>query len=57
MHLWQAVAGVIFVLNAYIVDWLFQAGGTIASASAMIGAIILGYPIIVTAIRDCGTDD
>ncbi len=52
VHLWQTITGVVFVLNAYVVDWLFQSGGTVASASAMIGAIILGYPIIVTAIKD-----
>ena len=52
VHLWQTIAGVVFVLNAYVVDWLFQSGGTVASASAMIGAIILGYPIIVTAVKD-----
>jgi Cd2+/Zn2+-exporting ATPase len=52
VQLWQAVLGVVFVLNAFIVDWLFEAGTTLASASAMIGAIILGYPIIVTAVKD-----
>jgi hypothetical protein len=53
VHLWQAVLGVVFVLNAFIVDWLFESGGTtIASASAFIGAIILIYPIVVTAIKD-----
>jgi Cd2+/Zn2+-exporting ATPase len=52
VHLWQAVAGVVFVLNAFIVDWLFAQGGTVASCSAFIGAIILGYPIVVTAIKD-----
>ena len=52
VHLWQAVLGVVFVLNAFIVDWLFDSGGTLASASAMIGSIILGYPIIVTAVKD-----
>ena len=52
VHLWQAVAGVILVLNAYVVDWLFQQGGAVASASAMIGAIILIYPIVITAIKD-----
>ena len=52
VHLWQAVAGVVLVLNAYVVDWLFQQGGAVASASAMIGAIILIYPIVVTAIKD-----
>ncbi len=52
VHLWQAVLGVVFVVNAYLVDWIFQSGTTLASASAFIGAIILGYPIIVTAIKD-----
>ena len=52
VHLWQTIAGVVFVLNAYVVDWIFQSGTTVSSASAMIGAIILGYPIIVTAVKD-----
>ncbi len=52
VHLWQAVLGVVFVLNAFIVDWLFVQGNTIASASAFIGSIILIYPIVVTAIKD-----
>ena len=52
VHLWQAVLGVVFVLNAFIVDWLFAQGDTVASASAFIGALILGYPIVVTAIKD-----
>jgi len=24
VHIWQAIAGIVFVINAYIVDWLFQ---------------------------------
>src|SRR5277367_5107171 len=52
VHLWQAVLGVVFVLNAYIVDWLFDSSNVLASASAFIGAVILGYPIVVTAIKD-----
>ena len=52
VHLWQAVLGVVFVLNAFLVDWLFESGTTLASASAMIGSLILGYPIIVTAVKD-----
>jgi Cd2+/Zn2+-exporting ATPase len=52
VHLWQAVLGVVFVLNAFIVDWFFAQGGTVASCSAFIGAVILGYPIVVTAIKD-----
>src|ERR1035438_6786405 len=52
VHLWQAVLGVVLVLNAFVVDWLFEAGTTLASASAMIGALILIYPIVVTAVKD-----
>jgi Zn2+/Cd2+-exporting ATPase len=52
VHLWQAVAGIVFVLNAFIVDWLFNRGTMVASASAMIGAVILIYPIVITAIKD-----
>src|ERR1700690_4314664 len=52
VHLWQAVLGVVFVLNAFIVHWLFESGATLASASAFIGAVILIYPILVTAIKD-----
>ncbi len=52
VHLWQAVLGVVFVLNAFIVGWVFDASSTLASASAMIGSLILGYPIIVTAVKD-----
>ncbi len=52
VHWWQAVLGVVFVLNAFIVDWLFDSPSNLASASAFIGAIVLGYPIVVTAIKD-----
>ncbi|MGH7954107.1 MAG: hypothetical protein ACREFE_19605, partial [Limisphaerales bacterium] len=52
VHLWQMLVGAIFVLNSFVVDWLFEAGTTTASVSAFIGAIILGYPIIITAIKD-----
>jgi Cd2+/Zn2+-exporting ATPase len=52
VHLWQAVAGIVFVLNAFVVDRLFNQGTMVASASAMIGAIILIYPIVITAIKD-----
>src|SRR5712692_3497964 len=52
VRLVQTVIGVIFVLNAFVVDWLFEQGHTVASASAMIGAIILGYPIVWTSVKD-----
>src|SRR6266850_4169604 len=52
---WQTLIGVVFVANAFIVDWFFERGGTVSSVSAMIGAVILGYPIVMTAIRDLRT--
>jgi Cd2+/Zn2+-exporting ATPase len=39
-------------VNAFIVDWTFDRSQTVASASAFIGAIILGYPIVWTAVKD-----
>ncbi|MGC3961581.1 MAG: cation-translocating P-type ATPase [Verrucomicrobiota bacterium] len=44
--------GLVFVINAFVVDWVFENASGIAGASAMIGAIILGYPIMATAIKD-----
>lgn len=52
VHLWQAVLGIGLVLNAFIVDWLFTEGATVSSFSAFFGAIILIYPIVVTAVKD-----
>src|SRR5215468_3591714 len=52
VRLWQTLAGVVFVLNAFVVDWAFEQGHTVASVSAFLGAIILGYPIVWTAIKD-----
>src|SRR5437016_11858631 len=52
-RLWQTLTGVVFVLNAFVIDWfLGQPGHTVASASAFIGAIVLGYPIVLNAIKD-----
>jgi Zn2+/Cd2+-exporting ATPase len=52
VRLWQTLLGVVFVLNAFIVGWFFSHGSAIANASAFIGAIILGYPIVLTAYKD-----
>ncbi|HEX4342908.1 MAG TPA: cation-translocating P-type ATPase [Verrucomicrobiae bacterium] len=46
------VLGVVLVVNAYIVDWLLNETTTVASFSGFFGAIILGTPIIITAIKD-----
>src|SRR5690242_3367655 len=52
VRLWQTLLGVVFVLNAFIVDWAFEQGHTVASVSAFLGAITLGYPIVWTAMKD-----
>ena len=46
------LVGLIFVLNSFAVDWLFDRGTTVAAFSAMIGAVILGTPIMVVAFKD-----
>ena len=52
VQLWQILVGVLFVVNAFVVDWLFEQGHAVASASAFLGAIMLGIPIVRTAIKD-----
>src|SRR5437660_4983449 len=52
VRLWQTLVGVVFVVNAFVVDWLFEQGSTVASVSAMIGAIVLGIPIVIVAVKD-----
>src|SRR5947199_3067615 len=52
VRLWQMVIGVICIANSFLVEWMFDKGSTVAGLSAMAGAIILGWPIVTTAIRD-----
>lgn len=52
VRLWQTLLGVVFVVNAFVVDWVFDQAHTVASASAFLGAIVLGYPIVWTGIKD-----
>ncbi|MBI3853834.1 MAG: cation-translocating P-type ATPase [Verrucomicrobia bacterium] len=52
VRLQWTLVGLIFVINAFVVDWLFEQGHIVASASGMIGALVLGYPIVVTGIKD-----
>jgi len=52
IRLWQTLWGLLFVVNAYIVDGLFEKGDMVAGFSAMIGAVLLGYPIVWKALLD-----
>jgi len=48
----QTLIGMVFIVNSYLVGWIFPGNAPIASASAMIGAIILGAPILWTSIKE-----
>ncbi len=52
VRLTQTLIGLLFIINAYAVGFLFEKGTLVESFSSMIGAIILGYPILWTAIKD-----
>jgi Cd2+/Zn2+-exporting ATPase len=48
----QTLLGLIFVINAFVVDWIFDRATMVSSFSAMIGALILGAPIVWTSFKD-----
>jgi Cd2+/Zn2+-exporting ATPase len=62
VSLWQTIIGLVFIVNSFLLEWLFRDASIVsvgkvpdnmvAGFSAMIGSIILGYPIVVTAIKD-----
>jgi Cd2+/Zn2+-exporting ATPase len=52
VRLSHTLFGLLFVINSFIVNWALPGGRTVASASALIGAIILGAPIIWTSFKD-----
>jgi len=52
VRLTQTLIGLMFVVNAYVVDWVVERATLVAAASGMIGAVILGAPIVITAIKD-----
>lgn len=52
VRLWHTLLGVLFVVNAFLVDWIIAHSTLVASASAMIGAILLGYPIVWNSLKD-----
>lgn len=52
VKLTQTIIGLIFVLNAFVVDWALDRATAVASLSAMIGAIILGFPIVKLGVKD-----
>ena len=51
IRLKQTLAGLLFVINSFVAEWV-NLGPAVAEVSGMIGAILLGYPIVLTAIND-----
>jgi ABC-type Zn2+ transport system substrate-binding protein/surface adhesin len=43
-RLTQTLAGLIFIINSFIVDWIYLQTTMVGSFSAMIGAVLLGIP-------------
>jgi Zn2+/Cd2+-exporting ATPase len=52
IKLHQTLVGLLFIINSFIVTYFFDNGKIVGDVNAMIGAIILGYPIVFTAIKD-----
>src|SRR3954462_12651779 len=52
VKLTQTIVGLIFVLNAFVVDWQFSESTAVASLGGMVGGIILGYPIVWLSFKD-----
>jgi len=52
VRLQQTLVGLIFIINSFVVEWAFAKGSVVAGVSAMVGAILLGWPIVVTALKD-----
>ena len=48
----QTVIGLVFVLNAFLIRQIVSAGTAIAGFSALIGATILGFPVVWVALKD-----
>ena len=48
----QILIGLLFVINSFIIHYFFENGTVVGDVNAMIGAALLGYPIVWTAIKD-----
>ena len=51
IRLTQTLAGLVLIINGFIIDW-FKIAPAVSDVSAMLGAIILGYPIVWAALKD-----
>ena len=51
VRLGQTLIGLIFVLNSYLVDGLFSRGTSVATGSALLGALLLGFPLLAASVQ------
>ncbi len=47
-----ALLGGILIVNSFLLEWWLPAYGFAATLSAIVGAFVLAFPIVVTAVRD-----
>ncbi|MCW5552043.1 MAG: cation-translocating P-type ATPase [Verrucomicrobiae bacterium] len=52
VQLAQTAIGLVLILNSYLMTWAFERSQMIAAASAMMGAMVLGFPILWIALKD-----
>lgn len=46
------LAGVLFIVNSFVLDRIYGAESMLAASSALVGALIMGVPIVWTSIKD-----
>ena len=46
------LTGVVLVINSFIIEHIIEKGSMVAALSAMIGTIVLAFPIVTTALKD-----
>jgi Zn2+/Cd2+-exporting ATPase len=52
VKIWQTLLGAVCIVNSFAIDWFFTKGNTVSELSALFGAVILGWPILVVAFKD-----
>ena len=45
-------AGILFVINGFLADWFLGTESNVGDFSAMIGALILGFRVFRTTVKD-----
>lgn len=52
IQLQQTALGLVFIFNSFLCEWLMERHCTVAGFSAILGALILGLPIVWVALKD-----